>query len=168
LKLHILHDSFLKSSLQPSPNFSVVDFIFGHFIQARLSQTVSRNCCVLDVGRLSGKSGPKDQVALHYYYTSPSHWYARLTRYRNCKFHNFARTISRHAHGISRYSVSPSAGPLLPLGGLTLRVCGSHESATAQTPLLRLVVDPLHNLLSYNESTTGCTANRTPTTNPLR
>jgi len=22
----------------------------------------------------SGKSGPKDQVALHYYYTSPSHW----------------------------------------------------------------------------------------------
>jgi len=24
--------------------------------------------------RTSGKSGPKDQVALHYYYTSPSHW----------------------------------------------------------------------------------------------
>ena len=23
---------------------------------------------------LSGKSGPMDQVALHYYYTSPSHW----------------------------------------------------------------------------------------------
>ena len=22
----------------------------------------------------NGKSGPKDQVALHYYYTSPSHW----------------------------------------------------------------------------------------------
>jgi len=22
----------------------------------------------------SGKSGPTDQVALHYYYTSPSHW----------------------------------------------------------------------------------------------
>ena len=42
---------------------------------------------------------------------------ARLTRlaYRNCKFHNFARTISRHADGISRYSVPPSAGPLLPL-----------------------------------------------------
>ena len=39
----------------------------------------------------------------------------RLTRYRNCKFHNFARTISRHADGISRYSVPPSAGPLLPL-----------------------------------------------------
>ena len=40
---------------------------------------------------------------------------ARLTRYRNCKFHNFARTISRYADGISRYSVPPSAGPLLPL-----------------------------------------------------
>ena len=25
-------------------------------------------------GRDSGKSGPKDQVALHYCYTSPSHW----------------------------------------------------------------------------------------------
>jgi len=33
----------------------------------------------------SGKSGPNDQVALHYYYTSPSHL---CTRYRNCKFHN--------------------------------------------------------------------------------
>jgi len=41
---------------------------------------------------------------------------ARLTRYRNGKFLNFARTISRHADGISRYSVLPSAGPLLPLG----------------------------------------------------
>jgi len=40
---------------------------------------------------------------------------ARLTRYRNCKLHNFARTISRHADGISRYSLPPSAGPLLPL-----------------------------------------------------
>jgi len=40
---------------------------------------------------------------------------ARLTGYRNCKFHNFAGTISRHADGISRYSVPPSAGPLLPL-----------------------------------------------------
>jgi len=40
---------------------------------------------------------------------------ARLTRYRNCKFHNFARTISRHADGINRYSVPPNAGPLLPL-----------------------------------------------------
>jgi len=43
---------------------------------------------------------------------------ARFTRYRNCKFHNFARTISRHADGISRYSVPPSAGPLLPCSKL--------------------------------------------------
>ena len=41
---------------------------------------------------------------------------ARLTRYRNCKFHNGCRTISRHADCISRYSVPPSAGLLLPLG----------------------------------------------------
>jgi len=40
---------------------------------------------------------------------------ARLTRYRNCKFHNFTRTISRHADGISRYSILPSVSPLLPL-----------------------------------------------------
>ena len=40
---------------------------------------------------------------------------ARLSRYQNCKFHNFVRTISRYADGISRYSVPPSAGPLLPL-----------------------------------------------------
>ena len=60
------------------------------------------------------KSGPKDQVALHYYYTLPSHWW-RLTRYRNWKFHNGCHTISWHADGISWYSVPPSAGPLLPL-----------------------------------------------------
>ena len=62
----------------------------------------------------SGKSGPKDQ----WHYTATIlrlRTGARLTRYRNCKFHNFARTISRHADGISRYSVPPSAGPLLPL-----------------------------------------------------
>ena len=47
---------------------------------------------------------------------------ARLTRYRNCKFHNFAGTISRHADGISRYSVPPSAGPLLPLVGFMTHV----------------------------------------------
>jgi len=44
---------------------------------------------------------------------------APLTRYRNCKFHNFARTISRQVDGISRYSVPPSAGPLLPLATFT-------------------------------------------------
>jgi len=44
---------------------------------------------------------------------------ARLTRYRNCKFRNGCPAISRHADGISRYSVPPSAGPLLPLSGPT-------------------------------------------------
>jgi len=39
---------------------------------------------------------------------------ARLTKYRNCKFHNFARTISRHTDGISRYSVPPSPYRLVP------------------------------------------------------
>ena len=47
---------------------------------------------------------------------------ARLTRYRNCKFDNGCRTISRHADGISRYAVPPSAGgPLLPLDLLVSR-----------------------------------------------
>ena len=73
--------------------------------------------CILNCLVHSGKSGPKDQVALHYYTTILRlRIGARLTRYRNCKFHNFARIISRHADGISRYSVPPSAGgPLLPL-----------------------------------------------------
>ena len=66
-------------------------------------------------GSSSGKSGPKDQVALHYYYKDRLRIGARLTRYRNCKFHYFARTISRYVDGISRYSVPPSAGPLLPV-----------------------------------------------------
>ena len=52
---------------------------------------------------------------------------ARLTRYRNCKFYNFARTISRHADGISRYSVPPSAGPLLPL---SLRILLKQETVS--------------------------------------
>ena len=63
---------------------------------------------------------------------------ARLTRYRNCKFDNFARTISRHADGISRYSVPPSAGPLLPLPDLPaiylstcLGTAAVREAATA-------------------------------------
>jgi len=29
---------------------------------------------VMSMALCSGKSGPKDQVALRYYYTSPSHW----------------------------------------------------------------------------------------------
>jgi len=59
----------------------------------------------------SGKSGPKDQVALHTTTILRLRIGARLTRYRNRKFHNGCR----HADGISRYSVPPSADPLLPL-----------------------------------------------------
>ena len=33
----------------------------------------SRGSRKYDVVLVSGKSGPKEQVALHYYYTSPSH-----------------------------------------------------------------------------------------------
>jgi len=53
---------------------------------------------------------------------------ARLTRYRNCKFQNFARTISRHADGISRYSVPPSAGPLLPLYQIPHIMCSEQNN----------------------------------------
>ena len=56
---------------------------------------------------------------------------ARLTRYRNCKFHNFARSVSRHADGISRYSVPPSAGPLLPL---FTNHCNDNLPGSADTP----------------------------------
>jgi len=62
---------------------------------------------------------------------------ARLTRYRNCKFHNGCLTISRHADGISQYSVPPSAGPLLPLGGASIlpSACPTgHRSAAARQP----------------------------------
>ena len=59
---------------------------------------------------------------------------ARLTRYRDCKFHNFARTISRHADGISRYSVPPSAGPLLPMRMLKI-FCKSGPRSVWNNPL---------------------------------
>ena len=66
---------------------------------------------------------------------------ARLTKYRNRKFHNFARTISRHADGISRYSVPPSAGPLLPLA-ITQTVhtnrASVHQAAKLLAALLRV------------------------------
>jgi len=58
---------------------------------------------------------------------------ARLTGYRNCKFHNFARTISRHADGISRYSVPPSAGPLLPL-----HFCRSSQPRRLASPAIAI------------------------------
>ena len=62
---------------------------------------------------------------------------ARLTRYRNCKFHNFASTISRHADGISWYSVPPSAGPLLPLIiTVELTAVGDRSFATTDQRIL--------------------------------
>ena len=60
---------------------------------------------------ISGKSGPKDQVALHYYYTSPSHW---CTTDEVSKL-LISQRLLHYRDGISRYSVPPNAGPLLPL-----------------------------------------------------
>ena len=65
---------------------------------------------------------------------------ARLTRYRNCKFHNGCRTISRHADGISRYSVPPSAGPLLPLSTSALLCVSCVSQMTSIQRLTRLYV----------------------------
>jgi len=69
------------------------------------------------ITRISGKSGEVDRRIRWHYTTTILRLRigARLTRYRNCKFHNFAPTISRHADGMSRYFVPPSAGLLLPL-----------------------------------------------------
>jgi len=52
--------------------------------------------------RTSGESGPKDQVALQWHYTSLSYW---CTAARTIEIVRYARIISRHADGISRYSV---------------------------------------------------------------
>jgi len=41
----------------------ITDSTYLHFVKQILSNYLLH----------SGKSGPKDQVALHYYYTSPSH-----------------------------------------------------------------------------------------------
>ena len=46
--------------------------------------------CVVSV---SGKSGPKDQVALYTTTILRLRISARLTRYRSCKFHNGCLTI---------------------------------------------------------------------------
>jgi len=65
--------------------------------------------------RCSGESRPKDQVALqwlHYYYTSLSYW---CTAAQSIEIVQYARTISQHTVGISRYSVLASTSPLLPL-----------------------------------------------------
>ena len=54
----------------------------------------------------SGKSGPKDQVALHYYYTSPSHW---------CT-----------THEVSTISLAVSAGTLMASAGTPYRLVPAH------------------------------------------
>ena len=70
---------------------------------------------------ISGKSGPKDRVALLHYYLSGFStfsvpWAAGTHTADGSS--RYAHTIRRHADGISRYSVPPSAGPLLPLVGI--------------------------------------------------
>jgi len=48
----------------------------------------------------------------------------------------YAHTISRHADGISRYSVPPSAGPLLPLQIGLLGVATGKTRVDVHAPLL--------------------------------
>ena len=92
--------------------------------RARTSRTLPRPAChrtstsTLSKKRMCSEAVVKVDRSIRWHYTTTLlrlRIGARLTRYRNCKFHNFARTISRQADGISRYSVPPSAGPLLPL-----------------------------------------------------
>ena len=77
-----------------------------------------------------------------HYTTTILHW-CTIHEVSNCKFHNFARTISRHADGISRYSVPPSAGPLLPLNvwyvAIRVRVFSVGQGEPA---FLRLYLQP--------------------------
>ena len=61
---------------------------------------------------------------------------ARLTKYRNCKFHNGFRTISRHADGISRYSVPPRAGLLLSQYDTVLYIDRLSEAMDKNTPYI--------------------------------
>ena len=81
-------------------------------------QACSHLCCTVTLLVYTRQAVVKVDRRIRWHYTTTIlrlRTGARLTRYQNCKFHNFARTISRHADGISRYSVPPSAGPLLPL-----------------------------------------------------
>jgi len=52
----------------------------------------------------------------------------------------YARTISRHADGISRYSVPPSAGPLLPLLGPTASRYDTSTTERAATSGVLIVI----------------------------
>ena len=77
---------------------------------------------------------------------------ARLTRYRNCKFHNFARTIRRHADGISRYSVPPSADPLLPLmrpkgGGNASQICVERADTITNVSIRHIEYDTIRDAI---------------------
>jgi len=76
----------------------ILVFIFGGLTEERGKRGTM--CLRND----SGKRGPKDQVALHHYHISPSHW---------CTTHG--PLLPLYVRTISRYSVPPSAGPLLPL-----------------------------------------------------
>jgi len=62
----------------------------------------------------SGESGLKDQVALQWLYTITILAFISMAA-RSIKIVQYARIISRHADGISWYSVPASASPLLPL-----------------------------------------------------
>ena len=72
---------------------------------------------------------------------------ARLTRYRNCKFHNFARTISRHADGISRYCVPPSR--LVPAPAHFYPCCEQNFITTSPITVMSVSVCPRSYLRNY-------------------
>jgi len=123
----------------PAPHHSV--FYRPDALPAAQSQRQSTE------GKSTGNSVVKVDRRIRWHYTTTIlrlRIGVRLTRYRNCKFHNGCRAISRHADGISRYSVPPSAGPLLPLPGIdveqnhvTVTRCTGQTSVThARVPLI--------------------------------
>ena len=99
-----------------------IEFLAG-FI--KLSHTLLLPMC-------SGKSGPKDQVALHYYYTSPSHWCT--TDSRGIEIVNF--TIS----------LALSAGTLMASAGTPYRLVPAHfyPCQYVRCCLLMILVAGLH------------------------
>ena len=62
-----------KSNATSRVRTSVCLFVYTHPLNVLTELAIA---CPLSAFTTpsSGKSGPKDQVALHYYYTSPSHW----------------------------------------------------------------------------------------------
>jgi len=79
---------------------------------------------MLDIASI--KSGPKDQVALHYYYMLRLRIGARLTRYRNCKFHNGCQPAAL------------SAGTLMASAGTPYRPVPAHFYPWALQIAMRL------------------------------